>query len=835
MLMKKITKSQNRASCSEIYKHAHHPNGKPTKVFHLLTILAFIGFIFHAPLIKGQFMTGYPTPSDPSPLPISGIDWFTDNTRAHVTHVDRTPTTHDILYLDVVHSHGQSDWGAVSGQRAMLIQMKRSDGVAGGWFEELNVVGVDLMANPVEIHVSKYSYAFETEQGSPGNPSSRLQVLLIPRFNILTLNHAVVRCKPWDGYTGGVLCYSARQTKIHRSVITAEGCGFYPENITFGQGGSGGAGDNMYNNDGYLSPIPYSDYCLTPNPGTNGTSGTAGTPGDNEMNNRNPGTQVSPLVFTAYNYGAPNIFSNIAVMGSAGYTKGGFDAFKGGEGGSGAGHGGTGGASGHSTPIMGANGNHGDDGGKGGDAGRGARGGGIILIKTLNFWDDMGNSSDHQGMMNGWLNAAGQQGEHGKTGEMGGAPGAGGFGGQGSISDPNVWFSGGTGGSGEPGTPSDGGDGSLGGKGGTIFLYTNASSIPQPEFHFFGMAFTMNWVNLKSGSNGFGGQGAFRHIPFNPPFVQEPDGIDLSNDYERCNSGGGSAIQWYCNCDMAMYPFEAEYASASGVISGTDITWTAGNWQSVFDITKATLTTTHNIGAGIKYVCRFYERDQAEEVFLSLISNLETPQKQFPTLTGSDIVLPADKQIITTDHFEYKFSEIGGLPVMKYVSINAPIQDRFIFYEFPGTSTQSFKIDTTRCFAWHPYMDEDDLEFGKTGETLPEPVPDVDPTIHFNRNPSTLLVLPNDNIQEHNREWVSFMQHTDMFVIRDNDFNEEAVMQEPNQIKTIVVYDLLGREIYKVQTNLRQYTVNTNNFAKGTYLVTITKEGNVSSYKLIVN
>ena len=829
--MKIITKSQNRVSCNDIYMQTPHKTIKSSKAFHFLAILAFAGFIFHAPLVKGQFMTGYPGGGSAKTVS-SGEEWYTDSTRAHVTHVDQM---NNILHLDadIERNIRFSSWSI--GDRALIIQIKVNQGSTTGYYEEVEVTGVS--SNQLDVTSITRSY---TDFNS--NNNARVQVIKIPRYDTVYLNNCVVRCHPWDGYTGGVLCYSSGQTVINKSIITAAGCGFFPEkldgtSLEFGKGGEGGDGDVIYTNSGGGQTATYSDYCLDPTPDMpNNFSGNVGEDGEDDGLPGDIGTTLASFII--YDYGSPNYSMNVAKLGSAGYTDS--VSNSGGDGGSGGGHGGRGGTDFNSIP--GSMGTVGQDGGDGGNAGRGARGGGIILIKTKNFKD----STAFQSGIFGWLDASGQQGENGRNGFGGGEQGYGGLGAIGYIDGIQVYHSGGVGGEGAPGDPSDGGDGSKGGKGGTIFLYCNPSLlgvVPTPPVFDIGSGGFNNYYDLRSGANGKGGQGGFGYNN-NIPFIIAPTGIDTSQTYDHCTPPVPiDPSKYRCDCDNAMMPFSTEFETSFGVLLGSDnLEWSTGNYVSNYDMTKGRLET-YDVQNDLIYICRFYSIANAEIIFRAIAANASgIPTNDYVyTRLKTQIALEAEYHIVSdngTDSFQLLFREFDkntGTVCIRYSSFTSVDTDigneRRLFFEFPDTPYKSLIVDTTRCLRGHAEEDEAGLPVGSDGVDPVYPVDDVVESDHFGFTGGALLIAPFPE-RDPNTVNVLFTHNMDAFMVTDIEMQDGSVEVVPI-LKNIEVLDITGRVLYTTQTLEAKHITDVSGMASGVYIIRVTKGEEVSAYKFV--
>lgn len=769
----------------------------------------------------GQFMMGYPSFSPQRILNKSNEEWYTDETRSRVSAI--VPAgANDELHLDPNHSYGT--WNI--GDRVMLIQMRVNSAVAGGWFKEYTVANVS--GNILEI--ASPVTGFVTMGGN-----AIVQAVKIPRYDVIRLDNVLVKCHPWDGFTGGVIAFSAGVTELNKTVISAAGCGYYPEYAPtqLGSGGIGGAGDITYTNSGGGVSSLYYRPCLSPEPSfINITDGTKGE--DGEDGGMAGGAGNANQTYTGFYPGAPSYINHIAKMGEPGYY---VPGFKGGDGGGGGGHGGKGGESGNN--VTGSMGEPGEDGGQGGRPGGGARGGGIILIKTM-YFDDMSFTNGEQGEMSGWLDASGESGEKGKNGVIGGKPGKGGLGGLGTIVGSDVYYSGANGGHGAVGTPSGGGDGSYGGKAGTIFLYLNPPAGTQ-AFNFqtvvpnalYGLGIDTNWVNLKSGRNGVGGHGAYGYLP-DLNIIQYPDGVGLpGSSYDYCESPPVSGQHnKYCDCDKAFEPFKYEYTNVMGGITNTDFEIEQNLWKSWYDTLSGTLVTRKNLGddAYNYYYCHFHTKEDAKMVFKVLMTSSSNTEV-LTRFKGKIDLTKTTETVISANHFIYNFKDLGSkITCMQYVS-NQDDGEKYMDFFMADTPYYWVKIDTTRCHALYP--DGLGLDTGAMGQSIAEPVLDVSFYDHFWLNQMVPSIIPGrDNSKP--AHTVSYHQGLETIVITaiatDNKDNS-VIMGE----QLVELYDINGRILLKKSFVGTQYQIPAREFATGIYLLRITANGDINTYKIKID
>ncbi len=811
-MIKNYLTSNGNSNVLRVFTHTHTHRKWLNRNFAMLVM--FLSTIVFNPLMA-QFKLGYPS-SEPALSKLEEV-WYTDETRANVDFVfDRT--THMEVHLDAGTGR-QFEIGKLNvNDKVLLIQMKVANGNAGGWYTELNVNAIN--GNILELEHT--SFTFVTHLLST---DARCQLIKLPRHQSITLDKVVVKCHEWDGYTGGVLAFAAGETLLSNTIITAAGCGFGPEmnGAIGGTGGAGGAGDNVYTNSSGGEVSQYNRTCLIPEPtGSDAVDGQAGEDGEDDGALGSAGSTITGV--TSYNYGAPNYATSIVKMGSAGFS---VNGFKGGDGGGGGGLGGKGGMSGDNNP--GNDGEVGQDGGKGGDAGRGAKGGGIILIKTMYFGDvDPLNST--QGQLNAWLDASGADGGNGKNGFVGGMYGLGGAGGQGSIVGSTVYFSGGNGGNGASGDPSDGGDGSLAGKGGTIFLYTNPTLASKSNAFDFatggGSGPNMNWINLKSGKNGKGGEGAFGYISAGSGSILSPSGIE-SSSYENCPPATGATTSYYCNCDMAMYPFANVYESVDFL--GT-FTTSNGNWSSTYNPSLGMLTTTEVDGSQTNvYICKFFEISDANLIFQTIfepISGINTRTNNLIEI-GKDAVIT---EPLGTDIFKYNFIDFATKQNSLYYYSNSVLNEskKYLHYHLAAAPYYSIKADTGSCHGMYPGMEG--LPQGTKGATVVEPVPDVGAE-HFGFNSSMFRVL--EEGKESLTDKIITSYHSDIKSIGIEIKEEDA---NTKQKWTYKILDIQGKQVLQGTIQVGKQTIDAEMLKPGTYILRVSNnQGKSNAYKVLVN
>lgn len=363
----------------------------------------------------------------------------------------------------------------VSGDLLLIIQMQ---GTNQGQYELLEIgtaAGTTLSFNTALV---KSYYA---------GGLNRAQIVKVSQFSNVTINNGGVLTAPaWNGSTGGLIAFHAKET-LHIASggkIDATGLGFTGGSGgaagTGGLGGVGGMGGgtlvgganglnggNAAGGSAGGEGGPVALGLLAGGRGGNGgggggsgSEGTSGTTGDG------PGAGIS---------GAGG--SNLSLPPLTMLLGGGGGGGKGGAGSPGAGGGG-GGGSGTLLTHFGGDGGSGSTGAKGGRGGDGGIGGGIILIKT----NVLSGGGD--------IVANGVIGGNGIAGEPGNVGGSGGSGGE-SLLGVVPLNGGGGGGGGKGGEGGAGGNAGGGGGSGIVYMVSNSLT---------------NWTGVIS--NDIGGSGS---------------------------------------------------------------------------------------------------------------------------------------------------------------------------------------------------------------------------------------------------------------------------------------------------------------------------------------
>lgn len=599
----------------------------------LVTCLAFCVVNVEAQVL------GYGNGSQGSPPRSSGL-YYEDNTRAKVATI---ASDWKSLTIDPSNTYGTFN----TGDKILVVQML---GGTIGAHEAINVTSVfgNTIGFNTGLLYSSYSVA----------GTARVQIIKINQYANYNLTGGVVTCHPWDGYTGGIVCFMVQGTFSQSSgYITASGKGFLPEGISWGVGGYGGF-RSTNNGTGGVS-----------GPGTDAGTGGGGSPCNTKCFD---GTQVS-LINPGYSGGvgeecttcsgmlgssttgspvfqANSTLNTNIIMGNAGYYASGQG---GGEGGPGGGGGAGGGAS---TTNPGDDGVLGTHGNSGGAVGEGAAGGGIIYIKAGSYSISGSGKTFY---------ASGGQGENGKPGLNGGNGGIGGNGGMGSCVGGTANGGGGKGGSGFPGSGSGGGDAGNGGSAGYIWLISQFGPHGVNSTH----------VEVNGGAGGKGGPGGYSYS------LQCMAGgaIDFTGctlDISDCTSGIAPCGDLHvCDCDK-VYEFLAGATSSN--VSGSVVYYYASgveiSYNGFYPGLVARVPRSCDPNSYTYYHCNVYNTGDCEAIFAS-IGNNSTYAGTF-SMPGDVVFIPLDNeyQILDANNNELIWYKSSWEYVVDLTNPNGPMK-----------------------------------------------------------------------------------------------------------------------------------------------------------------
>jgi hypothetical protein len=219
-----------------------------------------------------------------------------------------------------------------------------------------------------------------------GSGTCKLQVIRVPQHTYVNINAGgSLTCTPWDGSTGGALCFLAQNdvTIASGGWIDVSSKGFKNAN-TAGNAGAGGivpphqganaAGPALQGKNGTLHNFDFfpKGQCVMAGGISGGDGGTGGfrTPGSAGLPGSTPETRLTLPAPAAH---------KLLFLGNGGRQG------KGGTGGGAGGNGGNGGNS-HPTAGLGGMGGFGMNGSNGGAGGPGGTGGGLIIIMANNVY-----------------------------------------------------------------------------------------------------------------------------------------------------------------------------------------------------------------------------------------------------------------------------------------------------------------------------------------------------------------------------------------------------------------------------------------------------------------
>ncbi len=365
--------------------------------------------------------------------------YHTDETRARVVEIDPSNSAYDEIELDPSNTFqspsflfSKIDPNTNQQNRVLIMNMAQGQSPLPTRNYQIALIQAVFTSPPppfgtgaIILRVNKFT---KTNWCLTVGADCKLQVILVPQFNNLTLNNgAEVTCYPWDGNTGGVSCFLV-QNKLTINAgawINVAQKGFRNLN-SGGNGGNGGGnpfstfipqnpatfpieGNNGLQIGPEFRPLrqPSGDCNLTSQNGGKGGTGGYAYLGGNGFQGFLPETRMnhSPI--------AP---PNLVFLGNAGLQG------NGGRGGKGGGQGGNGGNGGDPAypGQVGFSGNLGSDGGQGGNGGKG--GGAIIVLANeiiVNTGSPVVNISAENGNNALPINSAPNYGESG-SGGMGG-------------------------------------------------------------------------------------------------------------------------------------------------------------------------------------------------------------------------------------------------------------------------------------------------------------------------------------------------------------------------------------------------------------------------------
>lgn len=419
------------------------------------------------------------------PLLVTGTH-YTDNTRASITNMSYGPSVITATISSTGGSYNASSFSP--GTRALIMIMYQKGGTMPTRNWQIMTV-TNRTGNNISFASFPSTNWPTSSMFAAGNCKMQL-IAVEQRTQIEIFSGGNLTCRPWNGYTGGVVCILANDyLQIQNGGwIDVAAKGYYNPNAA-GTGGSGGIGGSI------PSPNPVgsggepgeagliTDFSYAPpgqcdnSTGLGGTGGfqyygTFGYYGSTPETRGNFGKPVPPKLLFPGNGGAQG---------------------RGGRGGSGGGSGGNGG-NGGSNVYSGTQGTGGTNGMSGGNGGDGGTGGGTVIILANNIYIPHGNKC---------IDISGSNAGDGTAGIPGGGDaGDGGNGGDGGCDYfPNSYI--GFGGMGVRGQRGNGSSGGNGGNGGSIGSFSIRCLAGQTND-----LVKSNHVKYNPGLKGAGGAGA---------------------------------------------------------------------------------------------------------------------------------------------------------------------------------------------------------------------------------------------------------------------------------------------------------------------------------------
>ncbi|MFI5221049.1 MAG: T9SS type A sorting domain-containing protein [Bacteroidia bacterium] len=758
--------------------------------------------------------------SDPN---LSGGFLYTDNVRTQVTGVSGSGAPSCTLAVASTSGFNPNDM-------ALLIQMTTGSGAAIGTHQNVQVTNISPNFTVTAVNGNILSY----------DPSGgKVQLIKIPVYNSLTLNHGVVTCNPWDGTIGGILCLIVQNnlTINNDAVITVAGLGFRTADapsVTFASGGSGSPG-SIGGTRMYSSTVPPSNYYMAPNCST--TFSFTTTAGTGELGTNWFGARGTNSGSVA-SYGG-STFHQYLVMGDPGY----YPVFPSpqpacgsGKGAGGGGQGGTGADVTTCSPInYGSTGQNGANGGPGGDAGVGGNGGGAMVIKVGN--NVTVNATGQVFLSNG------QNGANGGTGGDGGLGGIGGNGGQGCCSGGSPIPQGQPGGYGDMGTPGDGGDAGNGGDDGYIWIACQGSYNPSGV----GAGHESNNFNMDGGNGGFGGFGGWGSkitIPTNIVNMTPTPNIEIPNacsPTSTCSSGSGgtSSCIEICDIDNALNILfwnvdQTNSYYTSPIVYFRDV---SGGDLGTFDETTSKLTV-HFYYSGTcysNYIAYLYSTTDCSDMMQKIAM-------QKAAISNILIDYPSSINSMTNG------SSTITYPVKIYYEDNSIPAETLIYYVHSSANTQAYFFDGIKyCYinACNTMGIQPNGSYptqGGNGRNA-QPGHGGSLTLNGNSNKTNNAIIDAGISWKKDPTGVSNSSRYNPIgaSVYPNPANKEFWIEldgKSSQNISMKIYDMAGKTIIKQDLKLidghNKININSSLLNNGTYLLELKVGDNTSRFNLVI-
>jgi len=647
------------------------------------------------------------------------------------------------------------------------------------------------------------------------NPSiARVQIVRIPIYYSVFLRGGIVRCNPYDGYTGGVLALRTGILNLKSGYFDAAAKGYRPENVTWATGGNGSLGDNVLNNTTITNKYKIVRPICPNSNGLTIVNGAYGTGGDPKTTNFSVGSNTSGTIRIKYGITHTNPYIR-PIMGEAGYYKTGQKSGFGAEGG---GHGGSGGLS--YSGNLGTNGAVGGSGGKGGNVGKGAAGGGIILIRASQVIFELGHIySDVKKLF--YIN--GGNGENGKNGSKGGNGGNGGIGGNGTALGSTIYLNGGNGAPGEAGNGAQGGYGSNGGNPGSLSLYLKSGfNFINSSGTFSGLAALNMVTQKKPGKAGYGGQSGFKGKSEGEN--NENNNIQLPLPYSWCSTSGGiqPQITNICNCDSVFLAL----SSAPNANNISQVGLNTSHYDFLkYDVYVEETTDEFRLsslfkGGKIRSLCYLYNTNQCKPMFEKMKGSAQSPSGLKPT----NLKFKAGT-IVTVNPLKIEFKQY--LPpfstTLRWTSNN----DEGVLYDVldPG----DIACYRGSCDANNPNNRVRDLPDGELNDDGQEGQFDES---YDEKNISLYENALDRVIQNKNEETDGIFE--DINIIKQANSLSISILETNQKVVSYSIINTLGQIVFnKKSLDNNQLIISLSDFSSGVYVLILETNTSKKSIKFI--
>lgn len=676
--------------------------------------------------------------------------------------------------------------------------------------EDPNIAGFHKSCNISAINGGLITV---TPQNSAGwnlfNNCTKMQLLKVPVYDSITLNHGQIMCHPYDEstYTGGVVAFVCDTFYLKAGYVNASGLGIEPYNMNFGSPGTGGAGSSTYlgDNGGYSqinTPPCYDPKPLNkPNVTTlNGTNGDAG------LNNGNSGTNYSYSP-TIPNSTTNNNYPQKINMGTPGNLSTTTNSASGGGGG---GHGGQGRELNNSL-IDGNTGENGYDGNE--PIQLNSKGGGIIIAKIRILFGDYDKIISNTAR----FISTGGYGTNGGNGGFGGNGGSGGLGQTGYCTGDTIYFSGANGGYGEPGEPGNGGDATNGGQSGSIWYLSNQASPVIAISNGTPLNYAAPYSGLFNVDGGKGGKGGLPGLATIQNYGSTSI-FDTSNCSPLTWCSPASPVTKICNCD-SVFKALVNYQLFKYIhISPNEAHLKYNSTKKLsFDIEWGVLK--HEASSTLHYLCPMSNPQQFQDI-LKLIGVARLSPYQTDTFALIEAVLDAnDKlrfQVDSTDWpiAEYDFDK-NTLTDLDDPARKSVVETNCNYSNIAFGGDDFMKVGLSGS-------DGNDYQYPGTKSLDPSNL-DSSANVVFNSPaPSVQQELKNQNLD---LDFINIYPNPTVF--------SEIMINCIEKISSIEIFDTHGKQVLFVQPNTEQLTLNIKRLTPATYSIICKTQSQTISKKFI--